>query len=102
MSQNGTDEELQEQMPDIDETSASLLLNAIKTWERMLGQSGIRRDPWDSIALDNVKGNVMYKLDHSAKRNGKSDKIYKAMEDTFDNGEDDDDIIENMPVSNEK
>ena len=31
MSRNITDEELQEPLPDLDETSASLLLNAIKT-----------------------------------------------------------------------
>ena len=44
----------------------------------------------------------MPSLDHSVKRDRKFDKIYKALEDTFDDGEDDDDMIENMPVSNEK
>ena len=55
MSRNITDEELQEPLPDFDITSASVLLNAIETWERILGQSGIRRNPWNSITLDKKK-----------------------------------------------
>ena len=70
MSQNGTDEELQKQMPDFDETSASLLLNANETWERIVGQSGIRRNPWNSLTLNKIKGNEMPSLDHSVKHSG--------------------------------
>ena len=33
MSRNVTDEELQEPLPDFDETSAPLLLNAIEIWD---------------------------------------------------------------------
>ena len=78
-SRDISDEEIQELLPDVDETPASLLLNAIETRERTLGQS-----------------------DHSAKHSGEYYKMYKVLEDTVDDSEDDDDMIENMPMSNEK
>ena len=78
-SRDISDEGLQELLPDFDETPASLLLNAIETRERTLGQS-----------------------DHSAKHSGEYYKMYKVLEDTVDDSEDDDDMIENMPMSNEK
>ena len=44
----------------------------------------------------------MPSLDHSVKHNSKFDKTYKALKDTFDDDEDSDDMIGNMPVYNEK
>ena len=44
----------------------------------------------------------MPSLDHLVKHNGKFDKTYKALKDTFDDDEDSDDMIGNMPVYNEK
>ena len=67
MSRNVTDEELQEPLPGFDGTSAPLRLNAIEAWKRILEQSGIRRDPWSSTALDKIKGNALPSLDHSVK-----------------------------------
>ena len=96
MSRNVTDEDLQEPISDVDETSAYLLLNAIETWERILGQSGIRRDLWNRITLDKIKENALPSLDHSVKHNGKFDKTYKALKDTFDDDEDSDDMIGNI------
>ena len=42
----------------------------------------------------------MPSLDNSVKCNGKVDKIYKALEDTFDNGEDDDDMSNEKEATN--
>ena len=80
----------------------TLLLNAIETWERILGQSGIRRYLWNRITRDKIKENALPSLDHLVKHNGKFDKTYKALKDTFDDDEDSDDMIGNMPVYNEK
>ena len=76
MSRDISDEGLQELLPDFDETPASLLLNAIETRERTLGQSGISRNPWNSLG----KGNEMPSLDHSVKHSGKFHEINKALQ----------------------
>ena len=59
-------------------------------------------DLWGSIALNKIKGNALLSLQHSVKRDRNFDEICKALEDKFDNGEDDDDMIENLSVNNER
>ena len=64
------------------------------------GQSGICRNPWNSLALTKIKRNEKPSLNHLVKHSGEYHEIYKASEDTFDDGEND--MIENIPMSNEK
>ena len=86
MSRDINDEGLQELVPDFDETPAPLLLNTVETREMTLGQSGISRNPWDNLG----KRNEMPSLNHSIKHSGEYYKMYKALEDTSDDSEDDD------------
>ena len=66
MSRDINDEGLQELVPDFDETPAPLLLNAVETQERTLGQSGISRNPWNNLG----KRNEMPSIKHSVKHSG--------------------------------
>ena len=78
--QNITSKEIQGLLPNLNDTSASSVLDAIEAWKSILGNLGIHRDLWGSITLSKLKRKTLLNLQQSVKRDCNLDEICGALE----------------------
>ena len=100
--QNITTKEIQGLLPNLNDTSASSVLDTIEAWKIKLGNVGIHRDLWGSITLSKLKRKTLLNLQQSVKRDCNLDEICGALENKCDDDEDNDEMIISLPVRNDR